>query len=52
MKRCVLFISVVLVGLCVVGCNPIEDGITNAVEALVLNSISDIWNSTVTGIIG
>ena len=34
------------------GCNPIEEGIANAIETLILNTISDVWNTTVNNVVG
>jgi len=51
MKMKLLF-AVSCVALFCSGCNPIEEGIASAIETLVLNSFSDIWNSVVTNVAG
>jgi len=34
------------------GCNPIEDGISNAIETLILNTFSNVWNTAVISVTG
>ena len=34
------------------GCNPIEDGIAAAVEVMILDAFSTVWDTTVISVIG